>query len=235
MVKNEPVTDKGEQTRRHIFETALELFREVGFDAATMQQVATRANVVKSAAYYYFPSKEAIILAYYEAVQSEQERMCGELFARDRDLKTRLAAAMHSKFDLASKDRKLLGVVFRYTGEPDHPLSCLGKATAPMRRRATEVFRQAISQERLPKDLEQLLPLALWSLQMGLLIMFLYDDSPGQQRTRSLADGALQLTLKLLSLAKLAVLRPIRSKVLALLRDADLLPESEGDHDGRSK
>ncbi len=235
MVKKEPVTDKGEQTQQLIFESALAVFREDGFDAATMQQVATRANVVKSAAYYYFPSKESIILAYYEAVQSEQERICGELFARNRDLKTRLASAMHSKFDLAGNDRKLLGVVFRYTGEPKHPLSCLGKGTAPMRRRATEVFRQAISQERLPKDLEQLLPLALWSLQMGLLIMFLYDESPGQQRTRKLADGALHLTMKLLSLAKLPVLRPIRTKVLVLLRDAGLLPESEGDHDGRTK
>ena len=235
MVKNEPVTGKGEQTRQLIFESALAVFREDGFDAATMQQVATRANVVKSAAYYYFPSKESIILAYYEAVQSEQERICSELFARSKDLKARLALAMHSKFDLAANDRKLLGVVFRYTGEPSHPLSCLGKNTAPMRRRATDVFRQAIVHERLPKDLEQLLPLALWSLQMGLLIMFLYDDSPGQQRTRKLADGSLHLTLNLLSLAKLPVLRPIRTKVLALLRDADLLPASEGDHNERTK
>jgi len=60
---------------------------------------------------------------------------------------------------------------------------------------------------------------------MGLLILFLYDKSPGQRRTRRLADGALDLTLKLLVLAKLPVLKPIRSKVLALLRDADLLPE----------
>jgi hypothetical protein len=40
-----------------------------------------------------------------------------------------------------------------------------------------------------------------------------------------LADGALDLTLKLLVLAKLPVLKPIRTKVLALLREADLLPE----------
>jgi hypothetical protein len=59
---------------------------------------------------------------------------------------------------------------------------------------------------------------------MGLLVMFLYDKSPDQQRTRKMADGALDLTLKLLALAKLPMLRPIRTKVLALLRDADLLP-----------
>jgi hypothetical protein len=66
---------------------------------------------------------------------------------------------------------------------------------------------------------------ALWALQMGLLVMFLYDDSEGQRRTRRLADGALDLTLKLLVLAKLPVLKPVRTKVLGLLREADLLPE----------
>src|SRR5580658_6543302 len=101
MVKNDPATDKGEQTRRHIFECALALFRENGFDSTTMQMIAGKAEVVKSAAYYYFPSKEAIVQAYYEAVQAEQERICREAFARDRKLRSRLAVAMHSKFDLA--------------------------------------------------------------------------------------------------------------------------------------
>jgi AcrR family transcriptional regulator len=229
MVKSEPSTDKGEQTRRHIFECALALFRENGFDATTMQQIADRANVAKSAAYYYFPSKEAIVQAYYEAVQTEQERLCADVFAQSGSLKPRLIIAMHSKFDLVQDDRKLLGVVFRYTGEPLHPLSCLGAGTAIIRRRAMEVFHQAISTERLPKDLEELLPLSLWALQMGLLVMFLYDDSPNQQRTRKTADGALDLILKLLVVAKLPVLKPIRTRVLALLRNSDLLPENLAD------
>jgi AcrR family transcriptional regulator len=229
MVKSEPSTDKGEQTRRHIFECALALFRENGFDATTMQQIADRAKAAKSAAYYYFPSKEAIVQAYYEAVQTEQERLCADVFAHSSSVKPRLSIALHSKFDLVKDDRKLLGVVFRYTGEPLHPLSCLGTGTAIIRRRAMEVFHEAISTERLPKDLEKLLPLALWALQMGLLVMFLYDDSPNQQRTRKTADGALDLTLKLLAVAKLPVLKPIRTRVLALLRNSDLLPENLAD------
>lgn len=218
-----PATTKGEQTRRHIFECALELFREQGFDATTMQDIAARADVVKSAAYYYFPGKEAIIQAYYERVQGEQERICRAAFAGSRSLPARLKVAMDTKFDLAKDDRRLLGVVFRYTGEPEHPLSCLGRGTAEIRRRAMGIFREAIAGERLPKDLEELLPLALWALQMGLLVMFLYDESAGQRRTRRLADGALDLTLKLVGLAKLAVLRPVRTKVLGLLKEAELV------------
>ena len=223
MFKNELVTTKGEQTRRLIFETALALFREQGFDATTMQEVAERAGVAKSAAYYYFPSKEAIIQAYYEAVQNEQERLCAEVFAAKKELRARLHTALHSKFDLAQNDHRLLGVVFRYTGEPEHPLSCLGSGTAEIRRRAVGVFREAIALEKLPKDLAELLPVALWALQMGLLVMFLYDESERQARTRRMADGALELTLKLLGLAKLPVLRPVRTRVLALLKEAELV------------
>lgn len=225
MFKNEPSTTKGEQTRNHIFETALDLFRSRGFDATTMQEIAEAAAVAKSAAYYYFPGKEAIIQAYYDALQAEQERICAEAFTETKNLKKRLHIALLSKFDLVQNDRKLLGVVFRYTGEPTHPLSCLGSGTAEIRRRATLVFREALTVERLPKDLEQLLPLALWSLQMGLLVMFLYDTSAGQKRTRQLATGSLDFTLKMMTLAKLPVLKPIRTRVLTLLREADLLPE----------
>jgi len=223
MFKKDPATNKGEQTQQHIFTCALELFREKGFDATTMQDVAARADVAKSAAYYYFPGKEAIIQAYYEVLQTEQERICDAVFARSSKLKVRLKAAMETKFDLVQDDRKLLGVVFRYTGEPEHPLSCLGSGTAEIRRRAMDIFRKAIAEERMAKDLEELLPLALWALQMGLLVMFLYDGSEGQKRTRRLADGALDLTLKLHALAKLPVLKPVRMKVLGLLKEAELV------------
>jgi len=86
-------------------------------------------------------------------------------------------------------------------------------------------FSEALSGEGLPKDLEQLLPLALWALQMGLLVLFLYDSSKGQERTRKLATGALSLTRKLLTLARLPILKPVRASVLSLLREAELLPE----------
>ena len=220
-------SEKAGQTRQAIFQAALQLFREGGFDQTTMQDIAARAGVVKSAAYYYFPGKDAIIASYYETVQTEQERLCAEAFASTKKLQPRLSTALHSKLDLAKDDRNLLGVVFRYTGEPHHPLSCLGRGTADIRRRATAVFRDAIAEEKLPPDLRELLPMALWALQMGLIVMFLYDESPGQKRTRKLADGALGLTLKLLGLARLPVLKPIRKKVLELLRDAALLPDAE--------
>ena len=48
MVKNDAALGKGEQTRNQIFESALKLFRDKGFDSTTMQDIAAHAHVVKS-------------------------------------------------------------------------------------------------------------------------------------------------------------------------------------------
>ena len=219
-------TGKGEHTRNAIFQSALALFREQGFDETTMRQVAAHAGVALGAAYYYFPSKEAIIQAYYGVVQGEHSRRVSEALAAGKmDLRERLRFTLQSKLDILENDRRLLGVIFRYSGEPEHPLSCLGPATADTRRESIEVFSRAVGDERLPKDLRQLLPLALWALQMGLLILYLYDESPRQRRTRAVLEGALDLTMRLLALAKFPILKPIRAKVLAMLSENDLLPE----------
>jgi hypothetical protein len=89
-----------------------------------------------------------------------------------------------------------------------------------------QVFASALqlSEEELPHDLRELLPVALWALHTGLLVMFLYDPSKSQRRTRRMADGALDLVLKLLAVAKLAILKPIRTRILVLPLEADLLP-----------
>ena len=225
MFKTNISTGKGGQTREAIFRSALQLFREKGFDATTMRDIAASASVALGAAYYYFPSKEAIIQAYYEVVQAEHYRIVDEAVASGKlNLRERLNLAMQSKLEIVKYDRKLLGVVFRYSGEPEHPLSCLGPSTEKTRRESIEVFSKAIGDERLPKDLHELLPVALWALQMGVLILFIYDNSHEQQRTRELVNGTIDLTVRLLSVAKYPMLRPIRSKVMALLREAELIP-----------
>ena len=70
------------------------------------------------------------------------------------------------------------------------------------------------------------MPITLWSMHMGLLLYFLYDDSPKQRRTRQLTDGAVDLFTRSLTLAKLPLLRPMRKRVAALLSDAGLVPDA---------
>src|SRR5579862_7556085 len=217
---------KAQLTRAHLLATALRVFRERGLEAATMRDLASAADVSLGSAYYYFPSKEAIIQAYYDDVQAEHaRRVSGALSGGEFSFKERLAVAFHSKLEILQGDRKLLGALFRYTGEPEHPLSALGTGTLQNRQQSISVFTSAIGTERLPEDIRAILPTALWALHLGILLYFIYDDSPQQERTHRLVDGVLTLLTRFLALAKLPILKPIRGSAIEILRDAGLVPE----------
>jgi AcrR family transcriptional regulator len=222
MFKTAERSAKGEAAREQILGHALRLFREHGFDATTMRDVAASAGVALGLAYYYFPSKEALVAAYYDQVQSRHAAMLEVELPRAGTLEERLSTVLHTKIDILQDDRKLLGALFRYTGDPEHPLSFLGKETQPLRADCIELFRRAVEPEHLPRDLAELLPMLLWAMQMGILLFFLYDASPNAQRTRKLIDGSVGLVLRVLSLAKFPLLRPLRRQVLGVLKDAGL-------------
>ena len=226
MFKNIQTRVSSERTRALILRTALEAFRERGVNAVTMRGIARSAGVALGAAYYYFPSKEAMVQAYYDQVQADHlARVSSELAASKHNLLERLKIAFHSKVDILKGDRELLGTLFRYTGEPRHPLSIFSSATRANRQQSIAVFRLTLGDERMPEDIATVLPLALWALSMSLLLYFIYDDSPQQERTYKLMYGALALLVRLLSIVKSPLLKPVRSSLFALLRDTGLLPE----------
>ena len=216
---------RGEVTREKILDTAIRLFRKEGFDETTMREVAREAGVALGLGYHYFPGKESLVMAYYERVQREHRIIAEERLAHTQSLHDRLTMLLQTKLDILKDDRKLLGALFRYAGSPEHPLSFLGKTTAPLRADCMGLFAAALQSERLPEDLREVLPAALWALHMGVLLYFLYDASPSLRKTRKLVDGSVVLVIRFLKLAKLPLLRPVRRSVMGLLRDADLIPQ----------
>jgi AcrR family transcriptional regulator len=221
-----PQRAASEDTRRHILETALALFRERGFEETTIRDIAGRAGLSLGAAYYYFKSKEAIVGAYYDYVQQEHAARARGAFAEGRNLRERLRAALHTKIDIMHQDRRLLRALFRYGGEPEHSLSWFGPATRRQRQLSIDVFAEAMAGERLPDDVRQAAPTLLWTLHMGILLFFLYDTSPDQRRTRKLIDAAVDFVVDVRRLATSPLLRPMRRRVMNILRDAGLLPAS---------
>lgn len=51
-----------EETRRQLVDAAFGLFREHGYDAVTMDDIATAAGVSRSTAYRRFPTKDHVVL-----------------------------------------------------------------------------------------------------------------------------------------------------------------------------
>jgi AcrR family transcriptional regulator len=221
-----PQRAASEATRRHILETALALFRERGFEETTIRDIARRAGLSLGAAYYYFNSKEAIVGAYYDYVQREHQARARQAFARSTRLRDRLSAALHTKIDIVRGDRRLLRALFRYGGDPDHALSWFGPATREQRSLSMAVFEEALAGERLPEDVRDAAPTLLWTLHMGILLFFLYDGSTDERRTRTLIDASTGFVVDVKRLATSPLLRPIRRRVMSILRDAGLLASS---------
>jgi AcrR family transcriptional regulator len=214
------------ETRNEILTAALALYRERGLDAATMRDIAKHAGVALGAAYYYFPSKEGIVQEYYNAVGDEHAARVQAAFqSGNLDMEAKLRAVFQLKLEILRGDRRLLGALFRYTGEPEHPLSAFGPATRANRQKSVALFRQALAGENLPEDLAEALPPLLWALHMLMLLYFLYDDSVEQNRTHRLVDSAVTLFVRLLTLARLPLLKPFRGGLFNLLRDAGLFSE----------
>lgn len=217
-----------QDTREHILHTALALFREKGFDASTMRDIAAASDMSLGAAYYYFPSKESIVLAFYEQVQKEHRVRVQAALPGCQDFRARLGVLFQTKLDVIRDDRNIIGALLRYMGEPGHPLSVLGRQTWTIREDARELIVEAIAEHDIPEDLRDLVVGCLWGLQMSSILYALYDYSPDLARTRRLTDGVLDIFVQLLAMASIPVLqpvlKPIRALLLSLLRDAGLLP-----------
>jgi len=222
--KQVPTTGVGEPTKELILKTALKLFRRGGFEVTTMRDIAREAKVATGAAYYYFPSKEAIVAAYYDQVQHQHVERVREELKGQNGLRERLGVVMHSKLEILRDDRMFLGALFRYTGDPQHPLSVFGKGTQSQRAHSVSIFQDAIADTNMSEELRQLLPLALWLGHLGMILFFLYDESEEQQKTHRLVDGMLDLLAQLLELASSAFVRPFvqpfQTKMLEMLRTA---------------
>ncbi len=62
---------KKRQTRRDIGQAAWRLFRQHGFDAVTVDEIAQAAGVSKKTVFNYFPTKEDLVLARAEDREDE--------------------------------------------------------------------------------------------------------------------------------------------------------------------
>jgi AcrR family transcriptional regulator len=209
---------KSEATRTRILEAALTTFRERGFENATMREIAAAAGVALGASYYYFNSKDAIVMAFYQRAQQEMAPTLDKVLSEAKTLEARLRGLIAHKFQYFQANRALLGALSSHS-DPAHALSPFSKETKLIREQDTAFFVRAVqeSKVKLPPNILRYLPRLLWLYQMGLLLFWVYDHSPRQARTEMLFDKTLKMMLITLRMAGLPFLRPIHRLAAELL------------------
>jgi len=211
---------KSEVTRARILDVALDQFRRQGFEETTMRGIAAAAGVSLGSAYYYFQSKEDLVMAFYErAIEAMTPQMEAALSGAS-DFEGRVEALMAVKFAYFQPNRTFLGALLRHSADPENRLSPFSEATRHIRELDQAFFARVIQESRdvrVPTDLAAHLPKLLWLFQMGLILHWIYDRSPEQRQTEMLRRKSLALVVALLKMSRFALLKPLRSKVVDLI------------------
>ena len=221
-------TVKGDQTKALILETALEMFRERGYDETTMRAVAQKAGVSLGNAYYYFHSKEYLIQAFYQRLNDSHFAAAVPALEHESTLKTRLLTLMRTKIDTMEPYHQFAGVLFKTAANPQSPLNPFGDESDPVRQSSIELCAKVLEGEkvRIPKDLKAELPYLLWVYSMGIVLFWIHDRSPKHRRTYRMIDHTVDLLDKLIHLASNPFMRPLRKQALRLVNEIkDALPD----------
>jgi len=185
---------KSKATREHILSTATKLFKKKGFGKTTMRDIAGAADVALGAAYYYFPTKEAMVQALYDGFSVDLEAAMPDIL-KHPTLVGRLTAFTDRLFELAAPNRAMFAVLSQSILDPRSALSPLNPATAKPRNEAIDRFRRMVGEHEgeIPELQRSRVPILLWLWHLAVLAVWVYDETPGQKKTRALRDATANL------------------------------------------
>ena len=196
--RGRPPGADGSATRRRILRAARTVFSNVGFDRATMEQIARQADLTRNAIANYYPSKEELHRAASRSVQHEAlAEIMARLPAVDRPAIERIAGLFHAAIRFHDED----GTFVRFWVTSTLDAARHTGLRAPSQRHTARVHgyfvecvelgieRHELRAEVVPDELAQLFVDLLWGLAMDLGF-----HSPPEQIQRVLAALELLLT-----------------------------------------
>lgn len=208
-------TAEGEAARQHLYEAAIALIGERGYDAATLREVASRARVSPALLYRYFPNKRAVVLALYDELSDTFARRAGDLPpGRWRD---RFVHLLGLSLDVLGPHRVTLRALAPLlVGDADEGV--FARNTSFSRLRVQGAFRDAVADasDAPARPLAEALGRLLYLVHLAIVLWWLLDRSPGQRATTALVA----LLGRMLPSVALTLRLP---RVRRYVHDADLL------------
>ena len=182
---------------------------------AGQRQISMRSG----AADYYYPSKDAIVMDFYQRSCAEMQPKIEAALEHVNTLETRLRELIRVKLVHFAPNRGILRALLRNGADPRHPLSPFSPETKEIRDIDIAWFRRILvdSGTRIPRDLEPHLPGVLWFFQMGVIFFWVIDESPNQARTTRLLELAAKSVATLIKISALPLMRPVRKSALQLI------------------
>lgn len=96
--------EKAQRTQKKIFDTAVQLFNEHGYEQTTISDISQAAGVAKGTFYIYYDSKESIIKeSYYQNLNLYMETEFVKLVSEKLPIKQQLTAFLILELKFAEK------------------------------------------------------------------------------------------------------------------------------------
>lgn len=204
-------TSKSAQTYSRVLRAAVELFCEVGFEKATMRAIAERGELGLGALYYYFPSKEAVVLAFYRELNEELAREFRSRREPDAPLSEQLSCLLTLKLERLKPYRPFLKVILKEAVDPDSALSPLAGGSRETLDTSLELFREMLELDGSEREQAARL---LWFGHLAVLAYWLHTDD-------RLAGEAAELLVEMSNWMGLAwlssELSPLRERFFRLM------------------
>ena len=176
---------KGIQTAERLYKVALALFREQGFQATTMRDIAQSAGVSPGLLYRYFPSKEALLLRLYGQLSQTYAARVEKL--PEGEWSERVLAATRLSLETLGPHRSaLIGLLGVLVTPGDNSL--FGAHTKISRERVMEAFERAVCDSKSPPSCAQSLGQIAYFAHLGVILFWLFDRSEKQRATAGLLD-----------------------------------------------
>ena len=188
-------------TRKKILSAASEVIAEKGFKAASMREIARRAQVGDATIYNYFPSKEKLLYGYCENRQDEVAQALRQIEGFDEyTLQEQLHQLIETELALWLPDREFLAEVFELTFySPAASLVNLAETRKRFNRMVEEMIGNAIEVGEIPEQpYQELLAPLYWDYSTGILAYWLRDDSENFANTTRLVDQSVEIFALLL-------------------------------------
>ncbi len=171
--------------RQRLYKTAITLIIERGYASTTLRHVAATAGVSVGLLYKYFPSKRAVVLAFYDQLSADYAARSEEMPSgkwRDRFL-----FALQASLDVLHPHREALASLAPVlVGSPEEGL--FASNTAFSRARVEKVFQKAVLEAKDSPGNKLAVPLGriLYLLHLAVILWWILDKSPEQRATYGL-------------------------------------------------
>ncbi len=178
-------SEKRDATRRALLEAALNVFGEKGYHASAVDDIVSRAGRSKGAAYFHFPSKEAI---FRSLVRELAAMLVGRIEREIEDEPTavaRLDAALLSVIDIFTKHRTLARIMFIEIAGAGRPFS---QDLMFVRQQFAELIRvnldAAVAEGTIPPCDSNLIATAWFGALNEVVVQWLHDPDRNSLHTR---------------------------------------------------